>query len=226
VRTIRTGVVLSGLDNPHKIIVVTSSVPGEGKSTLAVNLAFALGQLERVLLLEADMRRPTITLTFGFPAGAPGLANVVAGTAPLAEGIHRQDPIDILPCGTIPPNPLELLSTQRFAQLLAELGESYDRIVIDSPPVEAVSDALVLTTHASTVIYLIKSDATPLPIIIRGLKRLWQNKAPLAGVVINQQDVRKSSRYGYGGNGAYYGGGGSGGYYDHYGYSKSASAKS
>ena len=234
VRTIRTGVVLSGLDNPHKIIVVTSSVPGEGKTSLTTNLAFALGQLERVLLVEADMRRPTFTRIFGFTPGAPGLANLVAGTVPLGEVIQRLDPIDILPCGTVPPNPLELLSSQRFAQLLDELGETYDRILIDSAPVEAVSDALVLASQASSVIYVIKSDTTPLPIIARGLRRLWQHKAPLAGVVINQVDVHKAARYGsYGGYyrgyyRGYYGGygrGGYGGYYDHYGYSKGEAAK-
>lgn len=220
VRSIRTGVVLSGLDNPHKIIVITSSVPAEGKTSLSCNLAFALGQMEKVLLLEGDMRRPTFKKLFELPDDMPGLANVVAGTAELADAIRAVGTIDILGCGTLPPNPLELLSTQRLGLLLGELAERYDRIVIDSPPVQVVSDALVLATYASTVIYVIKSEATPFPIIIKGIKQLQQNRAPLAGVVLNAVDVRKSNKYGSGYGSGRYAYGGYGGYYDYYGYGK------
>ncbi|WP_295456485.1 polysaccharide biosynthesis tyrosine autokinase [uncultured Thiodictyon sp.] len=224
VRSIRTGVVLSGLDNPHKIIVVTSSVPGEGKTSLACNLAFSLGQVDKVLLIEADMRRPTFKKLFELPAGTPGLANVVAGTAELTDAVRSVGTIDLLGCGTLPPNPLELLSTQRFVQLLGELAERYDRIVIDTPPVQVVSDALVLATYASTVIFVIKSEATPFPIIAKGIKQLQQLNAPLAGVVLNQVNVRKATKYGYGYGSGRYAYGGYGGYYDYYGYSKETRA--
>ncbi|MEX0373621.1 GumC family protein [Spiribacter roseus] len=217
VRTIRTGVVLSGLDNPHKIIVVTSSTPGEGKTSLASNLAASLGQMERVLLLEADMRKPTFRRIFEFDQDRPGLADVAAGNATSEQAIQSFDGIDVMACGTIPPNPLELVSSQRFTDLLEKLDQQYDRIVIDAPPVQAVSDPLVLSTHANTVIYMVKSDATPVPLVRKGLERLAEVNAPIAGIVLDHVDVKKSRKYGYGyGYGGKYG---AEGYYDYYGYS-------
>ena len=231
VRTIRTGVVLSGLDNPHKVIAVTSSLPGEGKTSVAANLAFALGQMERVLLLEADMRRPTFRRIFDLPADRPGLANVAAETATLAEAVVTQDYVDVLACGTVPPNPLELLSSKRFEALLAELEEKYDRIVCDTPPVQAVSDPLVVSTHANAVLYVVKTESTPIPLVNKGLDQLRTARAALTGVVLNHVDVVKTRKYsyygrGYGGRyhygagyGSYgYGSYGYGAYYDYYGY--------
>lgn len=215
IRTIRTGVVLSGLDNPHKVLVVTSSIPGEGKSSVAANLAFAMGQMEKVLLIDADMRRPTLAKSFEFPVGTPGLANLVAGTARIEECLNDLgDGVTVMTAGTVPPNPLELLSSQRFAKVLAVLEKEYDRIVIDSPPTQAVSDALVLSTHANALIYVIKSDATATPLAKRGVGQLLQNNAPVTGVVLNQVDIKKAKKYGY----SY------GGYYDYYGYSGSKEA--
>jgi capsular exopolysaccharide synthesis family protein len=223
VRTIRTGVVLSGLDNPHKIIVITSALPGEGKTSVATNLAMALGQMEKVLLLEADMRRPAFARSFDIPAGTPGLANVTAGAASLAEAIQRIEDIDVLACGTVPPNPLELLSSARFKQLLDELDASYDRIVIDAPPVQAVSDPLVLSTHANAVLFVVKTEATPVPLIRKGISQLQSSGAPLTGIVLQQVDVKKSKKYGYGEGGRY--GYGYAGYYDYYGYSSGTKSK-
>ncbi len=212
IRTIRTGVVLSGMDDPHKILVVTSSVPGEGKSTVAANLAMALGQMEKVLLIDADLRRPTLAKNFDFPVGTPGLANLIAGTAKLEECIKRVDGIDLLGAGAVPPNPLELLSSARFEKVLEFLRSKYDRVVIDSPPTQAVSDATVLATHANALIYVVKSEATPIPLAQKGVGQLLQSNAPVTGVVLNQVDIKKAQKHGY----SY------GGYYDYYGYSNNA----
>lgn len=212
IRTIRTGVVLSGMDDPHKILVITSSIPGEGKSTVAANLAMALGQMEKVLLIDADMRRPTLAKNFDFPVGTPGLANLIAGTAKLEDCIKHVGGIDMLSAGSVPPNPLELLSSTRFAAVLELLRNQYDRVVIDSPPTQAVSDATVLATHANALIYVIKSDATPIPLAQKGVGQLLQNNAPVTGVVLNQVDIVKAQKQGY----SY------GGYYDYYGYSNEA----
>lgn len=215
IRTIRTGVVLSGLDNPHKVLVITSSIPGEGKSSVAANLAFAMGQMENVLLIDADMRRPTVAKSFDFPVGTPGLANLVAGTARLEDCIKDLDgKLSVIPAGTVPPNPLELLSSQRFAKALQVLESRFDRIIIDSPPTQAVSDALVLSTHANALIYVIKSESTAIPLAKRGIGQLLQNNAPVTGVVLNQVDIKKAQKQGY----SY------GGYYDYYGYSGSKEA--
>ncbi|NBA96531.1 polysaccharide biosynthesis tyrosine autokinase [Pseudomonas sp. R5(2019)] len=214
IRTIRTGVVLSGIDHPHKVMVITSSIPGEGKSTVSVNLAFALGQMEKVLLIDADLRRPTLAKSFEFPVGTPGLANLIAGTATLEECIKHVDGIDMISAGTVPPNPLELLSSPRFAKAIEVLKSQYQRIIIDSPPTQAVSDAVVLSTFANSLIYVIKSDSTHIPLVEKGVGQLLQNNAPINGIVLNQVDIKKAKKYGY----TY------GGYYDYYGYSDAKKA--
>lgn len=214
IRTIRTGVVLSGMDHPHKVMVITSSIPGEGKSTVSANLAFALGQMERVLLIDADLRRPTLAKSFEFPVGTPGLANLIAGTARLEECIQQVDGIDMICAGTVPPNPLELLSSPRFAKAVEVLKNKYDRIIIDSPPTQAVSDAIVLSTFADSLLYVVKSASTHIPLVEKGVGQLLQNNAPVKGIVLNQVDIKKAKRYGYN----------YGGYYDYYGYSNTKTA--
>lgn len=209
VRTIRTGVVLSGLDKPLKVLLVTSTVPGEGKSSVASNLAYSLGQMEKVLLIDADMRRPTAAKSFDLPPGTPGLANLIAGTAKIDECIHSIGDIDLISAGTVPPNPLELLSSKRFQSAIQYLNDKYDRIVIDSPPTQAVSDAFVLSKVSSGVIYVVKYESTSIPMVERGIGRLLQNRAPMTGIVLNQVDVEKARKQGHS----------SGEYYDYYGYS-------
>ena len=209
IRSIRTGVVLTGIDHPHKVLVITSSIPGEGKSCVSSNLAFALGHMEKVLLIDADLRRPTMAKNFNFPVGTPGLANLIAQTARLDECIKTVDGIDVICAGTVPPNPLELLSSPRFAKALEVLKTKYQRIVIDSPPTQAVSDAIVLSTFADALIYVIKSDSTHIPQVEKGVGQLLQKNAPIKGIVLNQVDMKKAKKSGYN----------YGGYYDYYGYS-------
>ncbi len=214
IRTIRTGVMLSSLDEDHKVVLVTSSVPSEGKSTVSMNLAIALGHLENVLLIDADMRRPSIVKFLGLPASTPGLSNLVAGSATFEECVQQIEgsEIDFLTSGVVPPNPLELLSSERFKEVLAKLSQKYDRIVIDSAPANAVSDALLLSSQASAVIYVIKADATPHQVALSGVSRLRRVNAHIVGAVLNRVDLEKASNY-YGkyGYGKY-------GYYGYYGY--------
>ena len=212
IRTIRTGVMLSDLEDSHKVMVVTSSTPGEGKSTVSTNLAMALGQMKKVVLIDADMRRPTLAKNFDFPPGTPGLANLIAGTAKIDDVVRQIDGIHMISAGMVPPNPLELLSSPRFGKLLEYLRSKYDRIIIDSPPIQAVSDAMVLATHADALIYVVRSEHTAIPLVERSVGTLLQNNAPITGVVLNQVDIRKAKKQGY----SY------GGYYDYYGYSDKA----
>ena len=213
VRTIRTGIVLSALDNPHKVIAVTSTMPGEGKTSVALSMAFALGQMEKVLLIGADMRRPAFTKALGMDKKAMGLSNFVAGTAKLDECIqrHEEGGVDVIGAGTIPPNPLELLSSKRFAKALQLLEEKYDRIVIDTAPSQSVSDAMVISPLVGGMIYVVKADSTTYQQAKSGIKRLRDVNAPLIGVVLNQVNMTKASKY-YAGE--------YGGYYDSYGYSE------
>ncbi len=207
VRTLRTSVVLSHIESPAKVIAVTSSVPGEGKTTTSENLAFAMAQLEKVLLIDADMRRPSIGKNFGLPPYQPGLSNLVAGSNSLAECIHHDDAsgLDVMPAGVVPPNPQELLASPAFAKLLEELHGKYDRIVIDTAPALAVSDALLVSRHADSMLYVVKADSTRQKQIVTGLCRLVQVGAKVDGVVLNQLDAATQNYmgsydgyYGYG----------------------------
>lgn len=197
VRTVRTSVLMSALDHPRKIVVVTSSVPGEGKTTLAYNLACALGQVKKVLLIDADMRRPKIAKLIGRSGREPGLADLVAGQAQISQCVVHQEKagIYVMPAGTIPPNPLELLSSKRFDDVVEKLKEAFDLVIFDSAPLQLVSDSLVLSQHASEVIYVVKADSTPYQVAQNGLKRLARVNAPVLGVVLNQLDLEKAEKY-------------------------------
>jgi succinoglycan biosynthesis transport protein ExoP len=205
VKTIRTGMVLSGIDNPHKITIVTSTCPGEGKSTVSLNLAQSLAQMESVLLIDADMRRPTVASSFNLPQGSPGLSNLVAGTSPLERCVYKQDGFDIIPAGVIPSNPLELISSKAFKEILLSLSEQYDRIIIDSAPVQAVSDSLILSTMADSIIYTIRANSTPHRAVSAGIARFTHSNLPLTGLVLNRVDTEQLEKYSYG-NGGYYNG--------------------
>ena len=198
IRTIRTSILMSALDSPKKIIVVTSSVPSEGKTTVCFNLACALAQVKKsVLLVDGDMRRPKIGKLIGRARGAPGLSDMVSGVAPIGECIveHAQGGFFVLTAGFVPPNPLELLSSAKFADVIDKLKEAFDIILIDSPPVGLVSDALVLTQVANEVIYVVKADSTPHQLARAGIRRLAMADAPVLGVVLNQLDLERAEKY-------------------------------
>lgn len=211
VRTLRTSLTLASLEKPANTLLFTSSIPGEGKTTSSVNLACAYGQMEKVLLIDADMRRPTVAKQLNLPSGSRGLSNAVAYPETLDDSIHTIEDlgIDVIPAGAIPPNPLELLSSKNFIEILEQLKGRYQKIIIDSAPMQAVSDALYLSTLADGVVYVIKADSTKDKLIKSGLARLDDSNARVLGVVLNQVDVEKEARYG----GSY------GGYYDNYEYS-------
>lgn len=197
IRTIRTGIVLSGLDDPAKIIVVTSTVPGEGKSTIALNLGAALGNMERTLVIGADLRRPSLAQKCSLATNHSGLSHFVSGAAELEDCIERVEAlgVDVMPAGIIPPNPLEMISSKRFADALDALKDRYDRIVVDSAPVQAVSDALILASYADSVIYVVKADSTSATQAKKGIQRIVASNEPLTGVILNQVDVKSSGRY-------------------------------
>jgi len=215
IRTIRTGVLLSILDQEKSVITVTSSVPGEGKTTLAINLAHSIQQIKKTLLIDADMRRPMVHRAKKIEQPRQGLAALVTGEASFEESCEKQpDGLVVIPSGTVPANPLELLSSQRFKDLVHQLQEQYDVIIIDSAPALAVSDALVVAQLADAQIYVIRADATPYQAAEQGIKRLRRVNAPLLGCVLNQV-VAGGRGYGY-----RYGKYGRNYRYGRYGYSK------
>jgi len=203
IRSIRSSVVLSNIDKPFKTILVTSSVPSEGKTVIASNLALALGKMERVLLIEADLRRPKLAENLGVDRQNVGLAKILRGTVSFSDSVQAVRGIDVLFAGGIPFNPHDLLSSDKFAKTLDSLRDQYDRIVIDSPPVNSVSDPLMLSQYADTVIFVTKADSTKTKTVRFGIDQLLKVNASVLGVVLNCFDFSKNNN--------------SEGYYDYYG---------
>ncbi len=204
IRTVRTGLVLSSLDNSTNVWMITSSFIGEGKSTLGLNLAQSLAQIagegSRVLLVETDMRRPNVAKRLGF-ATKQGLSQILGENQAVGDCVFAPFPdlpLDVLPAGTPPSNPQELLASKKFDELITELEKNYSTILLDAPPVHAVSDAQWLVQHVHSVIYVVKADATSVSAVRSGLTLIERFGAPLAGVVLAQLDLAKSNRYGYG----------------------------
>lgn len=197
IRTARTGVLLSALDVPKRLLLVTSSLPGEGKTTFSINLAMAHAHTKKTLLIDADMRRPAISKGLGLQPGAMGLSNLVSGSAKLEDCVQQLQgsSLDIMPSGSIPPNPVELLLSQKFKETIDHLMEVYDVVIIDSPPVELVSDALVISPMATGVIYVSRANSTPWQLARRGLQRIRRADGQLLGVVLNRLDFAQAEKY-------------------------------
>ncbi len=202
VRTIRTGLMLSGLGRSHNAWLVSSSVPGEGKSITAMNLAYCCAQTDigRVLLIDADLRYPTLDKYIDVPPGSPGLSDILAGAAGLEACTYPISgfQLDVMLAGHISSSPLEILSSQAFAELMVDLKKRYKTVLIDSPPMLDVSDAYLLAQHVSAVIYVVKANDTAVPFIKNGLKSLEYFNIPLAGIVLNQADVDNNRYYRHG----------------------------
>jgi capsular exopolysaccharide synthesis family protein len=196
-RTASTGVSLSNLDGDKKVILITSSVAGEGKTSVSSNLSLALAGSKRVLLIDADMRRPKVAESFGLKGHQFGLSNLMIGQGNAKQCIHQipNTKLSVMPVGLIPPNPLDLISSNRFKEMIDSLSAQFDFIVIDSPPIELVSDALALSSMVDSVIYVIKAMDTPAPLVIKALTRLERNNCHVLGFILNQLDFKASHKY-------------------------------
>ena len=209
IRTLRTSIQLLDLTGDKKVVMVTSSVPKEGKTTVSINLAFAMGQIGKTLLIDTDLRKPAIAKRFGMPGFQPGIANLVAGTHSLDECLCNDvaSNIDVITAGSATPNPQELLMSDNFKKVINDLREQYEHIVIDTAPIQAVSDAIIVSESADMLFHVVKADATNEKIVSSGLERFMRVGKRIDGVILNQVDVKKA------GNGYAYTG-----YYDKYGY--------
>ena len=198
-RTLRTSVLLSTADRPPRALLVTSSQPGEGKTTISANLAISLAQLgRRVLLIDGDMRRPCIHRAFQVKEGA-GLVSYLTGQRAWQEAVQttRVPGLDVLVCGPIPPNPAELLSSDRMRLLIREVVGEYDFVVLDSPPLLNVADSRVLATLVEGVVLVVKGGATPRELVQRAQSNIRDVGAHVIGVVLNNLDVRADDYYYY-----------------------------
>ena len=199
-RALRTSLLLSSSGAPPKIILVTSALPQEGKTTTSINCAIVLAQKGvRVLLIDADLRRPGVHKTLGMGPRS-GLSNVLTGSATLQQTITRSPLVPslfVLPSGTPPPNPAELLASSNMKDVLVELRDQYDHIVIDTPPTLSVTDAVVLSTKADAVVLVIRSGVTTKGALRRSRDILMQVNAKVTGVLLNAVDLNSPDYYYY-----------------------------
>jgi capsular exopolysaccharide synthesis family protein len=196
-RAVRTNLLFMSPDKPLRRMLVTSSGPQEGKSTTAINLAIAMAQSgQKVLIIDTDMRRPRLHKAFGVPNDV-GVSSLVVGEGKLEDAIKTTEVpgVYLLPCGPVPPNPAELLHTKAFAELLETLDGKFDRVILDSPPVGAVSDAVVLATQVAGVVMVLKAGVTHRDVAKRTVRALNDVKAPILGAVLNDVNLERS-RYG------------------------------
>jgi exopolysaccharide transport family protein len=199
-RALRTSLLLSNLGAPPKVIMITSALPQEGKTTTSINCAVVLAQKGiRVLLIDADLRRPSIHKTLGMGPRS-GLSNVLTGSATLQQTI-TQSPIlpnlSVLPAGTPPPNPAELLASPNMRDVLEELRGQYDHIVVDTPPTLSVTDAVVLSPRADAIVLVIRSGHTTKQALRRSRDILMQVNAKVSGVLLNAVDLSSPDYYYY-----------------------------
>jgi len=187
-RGVRAQLFVRTQDKGHRVIQITSPNPGDGKTTLAANLAISIAQAgKRVVLLDCDFRKPRVHALFNLPESEPGLASVAAGRADLASAIRRSriEHLDLLPCGPRPSNPAELLSGAKFLHALAELRMLYDFVIVDTPPLLAVSDPRVVAQRADGVLMVFRIAKRARPQAERARELLADMGANLMGVVIN-----------------------------------------
>src|SRR5947199_2601330 len=199
-RALRTSLLLTSLGAPPKVILITSARPQEGKTTTAINSAIVLAQKGvRVLLIDADLRRPSVHKTLGMGPRS-GLSNVLTGNATLEQTITTSPilpNLSVLPAGSPPPNPAELLASSNMRDVLEELRGQYDHIVIDTPPSLSVTDAVVLSPRADAVVLVIRSGQTTKQALRRSRDILTQVSANVVGVLLNAVDLSSPDYYYY-----------------------------
>ncbi len=198
-RELRTNLQFMDVDNPPRVIVVSSPLPGDGKSTTAANLALGLAAAgQRTVLVDADLRRPMVDTIFSLPEGA-GLTDVLAARASLIEVSHAVAPnLTVLAAGRIPPNPSEVLGSQRMRDLLRELGETAT-VIVDSPPTVPVTDAAVLSTASDGVLLVVSAGRTTYEVMQKAIDNIARTHGRVLGVVLNKVPRRgaESGYYGY-----------------------------
>lgn len=201
-RKLRTNLEFADVDRRHKVVLVTSAMPDEGKSLTACNLALSIAEADRrVILVDADLRRPSVARYLGLPNGI-GLTSVLLGGVTLPEATQRRaGTLSVLASGPIPPNPATLLSSQRLRTVLDELRGAYDVVIVDSPPALPVADAAVLAAACDGVIVVVRHGKTRHEQVRGTVRALGVTDTPILGTVLNQAPAQRSAYYVYHGKG-------------------------
>jgi capsular exopolysaccharide synthesis family protein len=198
-RTIRTNIQFASVDKEFKTLMVTSSGPGEGKSTTAANLGVVLAQQgKRVLLIDGDLRKPTVHYTFKV-SNIYGVTNVLTRQMPLKDTVVKTKipDLDVLPSGPVPPNPSELIDSKSMDNLIEEAQGMYDYILFDTPPVLAVTDGQLLSNKVDGVILVVSSGKTEIEAAVKARDLLVHAKGKLIGTVLNAKDISNDNYYYY-----------------------------
>jgi capsular exopolysaccharide synthesis family protein len=199
-RSIRTNLMfIDSADKEHQLrrILLTSPSPAEGKSMTAIILGTTMAHAgSRTLVIDTDLRRPRLHKTFGV-SSEEGVTSVLLGTCSLTDAIKKTEVVglDVLPCGPMPPNPAELLHTEDFKKMLDEAQQYYDRILLDSPPVNAVTDPIIISKLVDGTIVVVKSAKTTKEAARRAVRRLEDVNAKILGLVLNDVDFKDGGYY-------------------------------
>ncbi len=197
-RTLRTNIRFAGLDSPCRTILITSASPGEGKSTTAANFGIAAAQQadSRVCIVDSDMRRPMLHRMFGL-TNTRGLMTALleGGTLEtVAQATHIKN-LSVVTSGPLPPNPAELVGSNRMRECLETATKQYDIVLLDSPPVISVSDALALAAQCEGVILVVRSGKIPQAVVKRTVEHIEAVKGRILGIVLNSVDLRRDGYY-------------------------------
>ncbi|MCK4738944.1 MAG: polysaccharide biosynthesis tyrosine autokinase [Deltaproteobacteria bacterium] len=199
-RTLRTSIMFSSIDEPPKVMLVTSAVPGEGKTTTATNLAFSMAKMgEKVVLIDADLRHMKVHDSLGLE-NKNGLTDIIMGTIETSTALKDlpdTNNLSVITAGTHSPNPAELLSSEKMSMIISELKERFDRIIFDSPPVLAVSDSLTIARKTDGVLFVVNGGTTSRELVSSALRHLVSAKIKTIGVTLNKISMSKSPGYGY-----------------------------
>lgn len=198
-RTLRTNIQFSSFDNKVQSIVVTSSGPNEGKSTTASNLAVVMAESGgKTILIDCDQRKPTQHKIFGVSNGK-GISDLLVGKVKFEEAVQKTsvENLELLTSGTKPPNPAELLSSSKMKNFVAGLKSRYEYIIIDTPPVIAVTDAQLIASHADGTVLVVASSQAEREAVIKSKELLEKVNAKILGVVLNKLEVNEKGYYGY-----------------------------
>ena len=196
-KTIRTNINFSTPDKDLKTMVITSSIPGEGKSTVSSNVAVVFSQEgKRVLLVDADMRKPTVHHTFAI-TNTCGLANVLTRQATIDEVIQESgvEGLQIMTCGPIPPNPAELLASQMMTTVMNDLVSRYDVVIFDAPPILSVTDSQILANKCDGTLLVVNTGVTEKAAVVKAKELLTVSQAKILGVVLNNFKLDRDDYY-------------------------------
>lgn len=200
-RSVRTSILLSYADNPPKTIVLSSALPKEGKTVTAANMAVAFAQLkERVMLVDADMRKPRLHRIFNVK-NVGGLSGYLTSKVPFEKAVQQTsiENIWLVPSGPVPPNPAELLNSKRMQVMLDELKKGFDVILIDTPPLQAVIDPVIAASMADATVMIVKAGETPEKPFLQSVEDLQRGQSRIMGVVFNELKLERGGAYYYSG---------------------------